>query len=322
MLIGVALLCLCFFSACSFSSRKAKNGFVQYLENLHANRYDVVFFRRNFNEANMNPHLFRVELKLRDVADVYISFEWDSKLKKILKPYFEEGDYSIETLTAEAQSRVSLREHLKSSLEGRVEQLTIDDFNQKLALQLKEKPSLDLLYEYGEIIKKTVEEYPLAWSREVRVDFKTAQDSIGFYQLIVKPDTFDDSQDEYRYKQNGILIHNSGSVTVDRIEKALVKQLNKKNMQLFLQDIWVDQHNLDHYYVSLQLRKEVPGKATDYFSLIPVGQYFVSVDAPSFTVKTKKFFDFKKIDRSEINVVLDTYLPEKYRVNLTVETLK
>ena len=309
VLIGILFL----FVGCGVSNTNAKKGFVAYLKEHHNNKYEILTFERNFNAANMDPNLYWVELALKENLKVVINFEWDAKDKALCVSSHDTEDRSIKALTEYQKQEIVLREELYEVLDEDVLSVDVNVFNHSISISLKSEPTFNKFHYFSNKIGNVLDKYPNTWTREAHVDFKIEREEKGFYELIVKPTAYDDSTELYRYKQNAIVANNYGSVKAENIDYIIRKEFSKPNSPVFLSNIWVNQKDLNSFYIAFE--KHEPRKRLEKNQSLTevVGMYLVEMNYPNLKKKNLTYYDYKTTDKDDIFLYLFTQLPQDYQ---------
>ncbi|WP_036154037.1 hypothetical protein [Maribacter forsetii] len=168
----IVIVVLLIFVSSKLSNVKAKRDFVAHLHEFHNGKYEILTFKRNFNTANMNPYLYRVELELKENTEIIIAFEWDAKNKNLYFPYHASNDRGIESLTRYQKEVIVLEKELHELLQDDVLYIEVDVFNHTLDLSLEAEPTLADFQYFSNKICGLVTKYPKAWSLEDHINFK------------------------------------------------------------------------------------------------------------------------------------------------------
>ena len=309
----VVVVILLFVLSFKLSDVKAKRDFVAHLHEFHDDKYEILTFKRNFNAANMNPHLYRVELELKENTEIIIAFEWDAKNKNLHFPYHTSNDRSIESLTRYQEEVIVLEKQLHELLQDDVLNIEVDVFNHTLDLSLEAEPTLADFEYFSSKVCGLVTKYPEAWSLDGHINFKLKGERKGFYELIVKPYIIDDIGDSFRYKHNAIITNNYGSAKADYIDQILQKEFSKPGAPIYLNNIWVHQKYLNTFYIAFE--KHEPRKdATENNPLTEgVGMGLVKMTYPDLVLETYRYFDYKTIAEENTQLYLSKQLPEDYQ---------
>ena len=313
-------ICSCVFIAvllllgsCGVSNAKAKKGFNTYLNTHHHNKYDILTFKRNFNAATMNPNLYRVELSLKENPEIIINFEWDAENKDVYVREFYEDEGGIEALTHYQKQEIILREEMHQLLDSDVVAMDVNVFNHEISITLDKEPNFDDFQFFSNKICSVLDKYPKTWTREAHVDFKLSTEQKGFYELIVKPNNYDDSRESYRYHPNSIVINNYGSRKAENIDRLVQQQLSKVNAPVFLNRIWVHQSDLSSMYLAIERHKPREGVQNPNNLTEGAGMYLVKIDYDNLDMKIMSYYDYKTISRDNIFLDLMEQLPEDYK---------
>ena len=307
--IGILFL----FVGCGVSNTNAKKGFVTYLREHHNNKYEILTFKRNFNTANMNPNLYRVELALKENSKIVINFEWNAKDKSVYLPFHDSEDRSIEALTDYQKQEIVLREELYEVLDNDVFSMDVNVFNHSISIGLESEPTFNKFQYFSNKIGSVLDKYPNTWTREAHVDFKIERESKGFYELIVKPSIFNDSIESFRYKQNAIVANNYGSEKAATIDYVIRKEFSKPNSPVFLSNIWVNQKDLNSFYIAFEKHEPRKIQERDQSLTEVVGMYLIEMNYPNLEKKTLTYYDYKTTDRDGIYLYLIKQLPQDYQ---------
>ncbi|MDF4203262.1 hypothetical protein PXD56_09870 [Maribacter sp. SA7] len=309
----IVLVVLLFVVSFKLSDVKAKRDLAAHLHEYHNNKYEILTFKRNFNAANMNPNLYWVELELKENKEIIISFEWNAKNKDLHFSFHNSKDRSIESLTRYQQEVIVLEKELLALLKDDALNVDVDVFNHTLDVSLEAEPTLDDFHYFSEKICKVVTNYPDAWDLEGHVYFKIKGEKKGFYELILIPNTIDDSNDSFRYKHNAIVTNNYGSVKAEYIDQVIQKEFSKPDAPVYLNQIWVHQKCFNTFYISFT--KHAPQEnATENNRLTEgVGVGVVKMTYPNLELDTYTYYDYKTTSKEGINHYLISQLPEDYQ---------
>lgn len=310
---SILSIVLLLFVGCGVSNMKAKEGFVTFLKEHHYNKYEIITFKRNFNTANMNPNLYWVELALKENSNIIINFEWNAKDKALYVPFHDTKDRSIETLTNYQKQEILLREELYEVLDNDVLSMDVNVFNHAISISLDSEPTFKKFQYFSDKICSVLDKYPDTWTREAHVDFKVKRERKGFYELIVKPSTFNDSNGSYRYKQHAIVANNYGSVKAENIGHFISKEFTKPNSPVYLKNIWVNQKDLNSFYIAFEKHESQEKIEGDRYLTKGVGMYLVKMNYPNLERKTLTYYDYKTISRDGIFLYLIDQLPKDYQ---------
>ncbi|AWH74657.1 hypothetical protein DCS32_10965 [Dokdonia sp. Dokd-P16] len=310
-LIFIAVLLL--LGSCGVSNANAKKGFDTYLNTRHPNKYDILTFKRNFNTATMNPNLYWVELSLKENPEIVINFRWDAENNDVYVPDFYEEDRGIEALTHYQQQEIVLREEIHQVLEDEVVAMEVNVFNHTISITLDKDPTFDDFQFFSRKICSVVDKYPDTWTSEARVDFRLKGERKGFYELIVKPNNYDDSRESYRYHPNAIIINNYGSTKADAIDHVVQGKFSKPNAPVYLNRIWVHQADLSSMYLAIEKHKPRQDPYNKKMLTEGAGMYLVKMDYNNLDMKIMSYYDYKTISRDNIFLDLMEQLPEDYK---------
>ncbi|PQJ69636.1 hypothetical protein BTO14_16725 [Polaribacter butkevichii] len=309
ILIGILFLLV----GCGVSNMKAKKGFVAYLKEHHHNKYEILTFKRNFNAANMNPNLFWVELALKENRNIVINFEWNAKDNALYVPFHYTEDRSIEALTHYQKQEIVLREALYQALDKDVFNMDVNVFNHTISIGLESEPTFKEFQYFSDKISAILEDYPKTWTREAHIEFKIKEEAKGFYELIVKPNTFNDSNESYRYKQHAIVANNYGSIKAVHINHIVEQEFSKPNSPVYLSNIWVNQKDLNSFYIAFEKHEPLKRPETNKNLTEGVGMYVVKMSYPNLVKETLTYYDYKTTSRDGIFLYLIDQLPEDYQ---------
>lgn len=310
-LIFIAVLLL--LGSCGVSNANAKKGFDTYLNTHHHNKYDILTFKRNFNTATMNSNLYWVELSLKENPEIVINFRWDAKNNDVYVPDFYEEDRSIEALTQYQKEEILLREEMYQVLDDDVVAMEVNVFNHEINITLDKDPSFDDFQFFSNKICSVLDKYPNTWTREAHVDFRLKAERKGFYELIVKPNNYDDSRESYRYHPNSIIINNYGSTKADAIDQMVQQEFSKPNAPVFLNRIWVHQSDLSSMYLAIEKHKPREGVQNPNNLTEGAGMFLVKMDYDDLDLKIMSYYDYKTISRDNIFLDLMEQLPDDYK---------
>ncbi|AUC85319.1 hypothetical protein CW731_08460 [Polaribacter sp. ALD11] len=301
------------FVGCGVSNAKAKKGFVTYLKMHHNNKYKILTFKRNFNAANMNPNLFWVELELKSNPDIVINFEWNAEHKALYVPYQYSENRSIEALTHYQEQEIVLREALYEALDTDVLSMDVNVFNLTISIHLETEPTFNDFQYFSKKISAILDDYPDTWTREARVDFKIKKEKKGFYELIVKPTTYNDCDESFRYKPNAIVANNYGSEKAENIDRIVQQKFSKPDAPVFLSNIWVNQKDLNSFYIAFEKHEPLKRPEGNRNLTEGVGMYLIEMNYPNLALKTLTYYNYKTTSRDGIFLFLIDQLPEDYQ---------
>ncbi|WP_158845938.1 hypothetical protein [Algibacter sp. L1A34] len=300
-------------ASCKVSGVEAKKGLVAYLKMHHKDKYEVLTFKRNFNAASMNPDLFWVELELKENPDIVISFEWNAKNKALYISSQYSQDRSIESLTRYQEEEIVIKKELHEALDDDVLDMDVNVFNQTISISLETEPSQKDFEHFSRKIRYVLEDYPNTWTSEAHVNFKTKTEEKGFYQLIVKPNTYNDSNKSFRYYPNSIVTNNFGSKKAENIDRIIQKKFSKPDAPVFLNNIWVNQTQLNSFYIALEKYEPLKKAEGNRNITEGVGMYMVKMTYPNLEMETLAYYDYKTTPRDGISLYLIDQLPEDYK---------
>lgn len=299
--------------SCGVSNTKAKQVFLAYLKMHHKDKYNVLSFKRNFNAASMDPNLFWVELELIENPDIVIDFKWHAKNQAFYIASHNRQDLSIESLTRYQKEEIVLRKELHETLDSDVIDMDVNVFNHTISITLEKEPTQKDFESFSRKIRYVIEDYPNTWTREAHVDFKTKADRKGFYELIVKPNTYNDSSKSYRYYPNSIVTNNYGSKKAEHIDSIVKQEFAKPNAPVFLNNIWVNQTQLNSFYIAVEKHEPLKTPEANRNITEGVGMYLVKMTYPNLEKETVAYFDYKTTEREGIVLYLNDQLPEDYQ---------
>lgn len=304
---------LLLFVGCGISNSKAKKDFAAYLKSHHKDKYDILTFKRNFNAASMNPNLFWVELMLKENPDIIINFQWNAKNKALYITSAYRQDLSIASLTHYQEQEITLKKQLHDALKEHALDLNINVFNHSISISLDKEPTIKEFEFFSRKISYIIEDYPKTWTREAHVDFKIKTEEKGFYELIVKPNTFNDSNQSYRYYPNSIITNNYGSKKAEQIDNIIQQEFAQPNKPVFLRNIWVNQTHLNSFYIAVEKHEPLKIKENKNNLTEAVGMYLVKMTYPNLEKKKLTYYDYKTTPREGIHLFLIDQLPEDYQ---------
>ncbi|MEO9953665.1 hypothetical protein [Nonlabens sp.] len=303
---------LLLFTSCGVSNVNARKGFVAFLDTHHNNKYDIITFKSHFNAANMNPNIYWVELALKENPEIVINFEWDAKNKELYVPNYSNKPDSITALTDYLLQEVVLRKKLHEVLDKDVLDMDVNVFNHTISITLADDPSLEDLKYFSNKICRVIDNYPDTWTSEAHVDFKLKTEVKGFYELIVKPNTYDDNKESYRYYPNAVVINNYGSVKAQRIDTLIQKEFSNASSPIYLKDIWVNQKNLKSLIIAFEKHEPFKDKNEKSHLTEGVGMYQIQMYYPNLLMESLTYIDYNTIDREAMRSHLIDQLPLDY----------
>lgn len=309
----VLIIILLFVAGFGFSNFKAKRDFVAHLNKYHHNKYDILTFKRNFNAANMNPNLYWVELVLKENRDIVINFEWNAKSKDLHFSFHSSRDRGIEALTRYQKQAIVLQRELHELLRADVYNLDVNVYNHTIDISLKAEPTLKDFQYFSDKICSLLVGYPETWMQEAHVNFKLIAEIKGFYELIVKPRTIDDSSDSFIYRHNAIITNNYGSEKAERIDAIVQKEFSKTDSPAYLHNIWVHQSQLDSFYIAFEKHEHLKESEGNVNLTKGVGMGLVKMNYPKLELETYTHYDYKTTPRDGIYMYLISQLPEDYQ---------
>ena len=309
IIIGTLLL----FVGCGVSNTKAKKGFVEYLKKHHNNKYKILTFKSNFNAANMDPNLYWVELALKENSNVVINFEWNAKIKALQTPYHYNKGRSIEALTRYQKQEIVLKKEIHKVLDKDVLNMDVNVFNYTISISLNAEPGFKEFEYFSNKICNVLNKYPDTWTSEAHVDFKIKTERKGFYEMIIKPSTYDDSNESFRYKPNAIVTNNYGSEKAENIDRIIQEEFSRPNSPVFLSNIWVHQKDLNSFYIAFENHQPLKRIEGNKSLTEGVGMYLVKMNYPKLEKQTLTYYDYKTIERDGIYLFLIDQLPKDYQ---------
>ena len=299
--------------SCGVSGIEAKRGLIAYLKMHHKDKYEVLTFKRDFNAASMNPDLFWVELKLKENPDIIINFDWNAKNKALYIASHNRHDLSIESLTRYQQQEIVLREEMHETLDADVVDMEVNVFNHSISITLDKEPTQSDFDAFSRKIRYVLQDYPNTWTQEAHVDFKLKDEKKGFYELIVKPNTYNDSNLTYRYYSNAIVANNAGSKKAEHIDRVIKQEFAKADSPIYLNHIWLNQSKLNSFYIAFEKHESLKEAEGNRHITEAVGVYMVKMNYPNLDMKTLKYYDYKTTSRDGIFFSLIDQLPEDYQ---------
>ncbi|WP_299799390.1 hypothetical protein [uncultured Maribacter sp.] len=309
----IVLVILLFVLSFKLSDVKAKRDFVSHLHEFHYDKYEILTFKRNFNTANMNPHLYRVELELKENINIVITFEWDAKNKDVHFPYHTNNDRGIESLTRYQQQAIILEKELHELLQDDVLSIDIDVFNHTLELGLEAEPTLQDFQYFSNKICGLLKQYPDTWNLDGHINFSVNDENKGFYELILKPNTNDDNDHSFNYKHNAILVNNYGSAKAAHIVQVVEKEFSKPESPVYLSHIWVHQKCLNTFFIAFEKHEPRKDPFENNQLTEGVGMGLVKMTYPDLALDTYKYYDYKTISEENTYLYLIKQLPEEYQ---------
>lgn len=308
----ILLVILLLFVSCGVSNVNARKGFVAFLNTHHNNKYEIITFKSHFNTANMNPNIYWVELALKENPEIVINFEWDAKNKELYVPNYSNKQNSITALTDYQLQAIVLRRKLHEVLHKDVLYMDVSVFNHTISITTASDPTLEDLKYFSTKICSVLDNYPDTWTSEAHVDFKLITEVKGFYELIVKPNTYDDTNDSYKYYPDAVVINNYGSEKAQRIDNLIQEEFATASSSIYLKAIWVDQKNLKLLIISFE--KHVPLKNKNEKSHLTegVGRYQIHMHYPNLVMESLTYTDYNTIDREHMNSYFLDQLPEDF----------
>ncbi|MDN3664670.1 hypothetical protein ACFFU1_00405 [Algibacter miyuki] len=279
----------------------------------HKDKYEVLTFKRDFNTASMNPDLFWVELKLIENPDIIINFDWNAKNNALYISSHNRQDLSIESLTRYQQQEIVLRKEIHETLDNDVLDMEVNVFNHTISITLEKEPTQKDFETFSRKIDYVLQDYPDTWTQEAHVDFKLKDEKKGFYELIVKPNTYNDSKLTFRYYPNAIVANNSGSKKAEHIDHVIQQEFSKPESPIYLKHIWVNQSKLNSFYIAFENHEPLKRPEKNKHLTEAVGVYMVEMNYPNLDMKTLTYYDYKTTPRDGIFLYLIDQLPEDYQ---------
>lgn len=237
----------------AISEKKAKKELTDIINSEYGNAWSITKATRFFNEGNMNPNMFYMELEANTEPKVKFGIYWDAKLKKP-KGNYGDDDYSFNSQYKRALEDHALHKAIEKAIGNEAKLEHMDYWKLKINT---DKSEADFMLKMARTIENVIRSYSPNYGSAMDVIFTSEVEPDGFYKIEIslsepKPNLYIDLN----------TTASNGKLDRIRVEclAALKPVLAEENPLLDLNDIlvstWVNQENEEQFYGVLQVTSQ------------------------------------------------------------------
>lgn len=237
----------------AISEKKAKKELTHIIHTQYDSAWTIKKATRFFNEGNMNPNMFYMELEANEEPKVTFGIYWDAKLKEPRSSYGEE-EYTLNSQYQLALEDYAMQKDIRQAI-GEEAQLEYIDY-WKVKISIADNDA-DFMQETAQKVAAVIRNYANNRVAHMDVLFLNDAEPEGLYKVeIALSEPSSDVYVDLNTAASGGELDQVKAKCLEVIRPVLASQRPTFDLRDVLLGAWVNQENIAQFYGVLEVTSQ------------------------------------------------------------------
>ncbi|PTB97641.1 hypothetical protein C9994_02050 [Marivirga lumbricoides] len=233
----------------AISEKKAMNELTDIIRTQYDSAWTIKKATRFFNEGNMNPNMFYMELQANQEPKVTFRIYWDAKLKEPRSSYGEK-EYTLNSQYQLALEDYAMQKDIEQAIGDEAQLEYIDYWKVKIAVNDDEA---DFMRKTAQKVTTVIRKYANYRTAHMDVIFLTEEEPDGLYKIeIALTEPRDDLYIGLNTVAKGGELDQIKEKCMEVLTPVLASQRPTYDLRDALLEAWVNQKNVAQFYGVLE----------------------------------------------------------------------